>query len=87
MRELKIFINERPVGTLFEGNDIWSFQYYNEWLEYKDNYSICPQIPLQDGKQTDGSTKRYIQWFFDNLLPEVSVRSINDGGLVKLFDG
>jgi serine/threonine-protein kinase HipA len=76
MRQLNIFINERQVGTLFEGNDIWEFQYDKQWLEYKERYPICPQIPLQDEKQIDGSTKRYIQWFFDNLLPEEGARTL-----------
>ena len=74
MRALQIYINERQVGTLCEGDDIWSFQYCSHWLEYKDHYPICPQIPLQNEKQIDGSTKRYIQWFFDNLLPEEGAR-------------
>jgi len=76
MRQLNVFINDRQVGTLFEGNDIWEFQYDKQWLEYKESYPICPQIPLQDEKQIDGSTKRYIQWFFDNLLPEEGARTL-----------
>lgn len=76
MRQLNVFINERQVGVLFEGDDIWAFKYNKQWLEYDGSYPICPQIPLQDEKQIDGSTKRYIQWFFDNLLPEEGARTL-----------
>lgn len=76
MRQLNVFINGRQVGILFEGNDIWEFQYEKQWLEYERNYPICPQIPLKNEKQIDGSTKRYIQWFFDNLLPEEGARTL-----------
>ncbi|WDE12572.1 HipA domain-containing protein [Thalassomonas haliotis] len=76
MRRLNIFINELQVGTLYEENDIWAFQYDELWLEDRNNYPICPQIPLQKEKQIDGSTKRYIQWFFDNLLPEEGARTL-----------
>ncbi|NQY38000.1 MAG: HipA domain-containing protein [Alteromonadaceae bacterium] len=76
MRQLNIYINQLKVGKLFEESDIWSFQYQQRWLSFKDNYPICPQIPLQKDKQIDGSTKRYIQWFFDNLLPEEGARTL-----------
>lgn len=76
MRRLNIFINQQKVGTLFEENDIWAFQYEEQWLQYKNSYPICPQIPLHTGKQIDGSTKRFIQWFFDNLLPEEGARTL-----------
>jgi serine/threonine-protein kinase HipA len=29
-----------------------------------------------DGKQTDGSSTRPIQWYFDNLLPEEKAREL-----------
>lgn len=76
MRKLNIFINQLKVGSLFEENDIWAFQYCDMWLKYLDKHPICPQIPLQAEKQIDGSTKRYIQWFFDNLLPEEGARTL-----------
>lgn len=76
MRKLNIFINQLKVGSLFEENDIWAFQYYDVWLNYQEKHPICPQIPLQAEKQIDGSTKRYIQWFFDNLLPEEGARTL-----------
>ncbi|MCF6225752.1 MAG: HipA N-terminal domain-containing protein [Xanthomonadales bacterium] len=33
-------------------------------------------IVLAKQKQTDGSTRRHIQWFFDNLLPEEGAREL-----------
>lgn len=76
MRELKVNINTDLVGFLSEDNDIWSFQYTLEWLDNSDNYALCSNIPLSNELQVDGSSKRYIQWFFDNLLPEEGARSL-----------
>ncbi|WP_440877040.1 HipA domain-containing protein [Thalassotalea sp. PLHSN55] len=76
MRKLNIFINQLKVGTLFEEDDIWAFQYDDMWLNCLEKHPICPQIPLKAEKQVDGSTKRYIQWFFDNLLPEEGARTL-----------
>lgn len=76
MRQLNVFINQLKVGSLFEENDIWSFQYHDKWLHYIDRHPLCPHIPLQADKQIDGSSKRYIQWFFDNLLPEEGARTL-----------
>lgn len=76
MRELKVYINTDLVGLLSEDNDIWSFQYDQEWLDNSDSYALCSDIPLSSELQVDGSSKRYIQWFFDNLLPEEGARSL-----------
>jgi serine/threonine-protein kinase HipA len=76
MRELKVYINTDLVGLLSEDNDIWSFQYDQEWLDNSDCYALCLDIPLSNELQVDGSSKRYIQWFFDNLLPEEGARSL-----------
>lgn len=47
MRKLNVFINHLKVGSLFEEDDIWAFQYSEDWLHFVDRYPICPQIPLQ----------------------------------------
>ena len=76
MRELKVYINTEIVGTLFEDNDIWSFQYVKEWIDNSNNYALCTDLPLSEKLHVDGSSKRYIQWFFDNLLPEEGARGL-----------
>lgn len=76
MRELRVYINTVLVGVLFEDNDIWSFQYSGQWFNNANRYALCPDIPLSDELQIDGSSKRYIQWFFDNLLPEEGARAL-----------
>ena len=76
MRELKVYINTEVVGALFEDNDIWSFQYTQGWLSNLNNYALCTDIPLSEKLHVDGSSKRYIQWFFDNLLPEEGARTL-----------
>lgn len=76
MRELKVYINTDLVGLLYEDNDIWSFQYTPKWLNNSNNYALCSNMPLSEELQVDGSSKRYIQWFFDNLLPEEGARTL-----------
>lgn len=41
-----------------------------------NNYALCTDIPLSEKLHVDGSSKRYIQWFFDNLLPEEGARTL-----------
>jgi len=76
MRQLYVYINQDKIGSLKEENDIWSFEYTLNWLAHKQSYPLSPHIPLQGGAQMDGSTHRYIQWFFDNLLPEEGARAL-----------
>jgi serine/threonine-protein kinase HipA len=75
MRVLDVYINESLVGALRERDDIWSFTYSASWLKH-GKYPLCPDMPLQVDERIDGSTKRYIQWFFDNLLPEEGARAL-----------
>ena len=76
MRELHVHINSERVGVLSEEDNIWAFTYNTDWLENADSYPLSQYIPLTANKQMDGSTRRHIQWFFDNLLPEESARAL-----------
>ena len=76
MRELHVCINSDRVGVLSEEDDIWAFTYATDWLEYAGSYPLSQHIPLAPNKQMDGSTRRHIQWFFDNLLPEEGAREL-----------
>ncbi|KND61218.1 HipA protein [Candidatus Burkholderia verschuerenii] len=55
-------------------NDIWSFGYLPLWLDSADRYPLSPALPLQNETNRDGSTRRSVQWYFDNLLPEEGQR-------------
>ncbi len=76
MRELNTYINSDRVGVLSEEDDIWAFTYHAGWLKNADSYPLSQHIPLTANKQIDGSTRRHIQWFFDNLLPEEGAREL-----------
>jgi serine/threonine-protein kinase HipA len=74
-RELKVYSNEHWVGTLSENQDIWTFTYSPPWISKADAWDLTPDLRRADGVITDGSTHRPVQWFFDNLLPEETMRT------------
>lgn len=81
-RSLIAWINHDQVGTLREVNGIWAFRYDEQWLTHAQAYPLCPLLPLQADEHLDGSTRRPVQWYFDNLLPEEGQRRLiaNDAG-------
>lgn len=64
------------MGTVIEENDIWCFTYDSDWLASPTAFPLSPAFPLQAERFPDGSSKRPVQWFFDNLLPEESMRTM-----------
>jgi serine/threonine-protein kinase HipA len=75
-RELRASINGVGVGTLSADNDIWSFVYLDAWRMRPDSYPLSPALPLQTLITRDGSSRRSVQWYFDNLLPEEGQRGL-----------
>lgn len=74
MRSLDAYLNERRVGTLFEGNDLWSFRYESSWMQASDGFDLSPALPRSQALHQDGGSQRPVQWYFDNLLPEETLR-------------
>lgn len=81
-RILVAHIDDRVVGTLRGDQDIWSFKYDARWLADPTSFALSPALPLGD-RVVDGSTRRPVQWFFDNLLPEEAQRTLmaRDAGI------
>ncbi|MDF3836722.1 HipA domain-containing protein [Cupriavidus basilensis] len=75
-RSLVASINGIPVGELDAADDIWQFVYDPAWLASPERYALGPELPLQPEPIRDGSTKRHVQWYFDNLLPEEGQRTL-----------
>lgn len=75
-RYLQARINEVEIGTLQEVDGLWSFQYSQTWLDSVDNYALSPHLPLASEPLLDASTRRPVQWYFDNLLPEEMQREL-----------
>jgi len=75
-RELQVFVDVELAGVLVEQNNIWSFEYAPEWLQNPNGYPLSPGLPLTEASIIDGSSKRPVQWFFDNLLPEETAREL-----------
>nr|WKF56576.1 Serine/threonine-protein kinase toxin HipA [Paraburkholderia busanensis] len=75
-RTLNIFANGERVGMVADRDDIWSFVYDANWLASQNAFPLSPAFPLQTEAFVDGSSKRPVQWFFDNLLPEERMRTV-----------
>lgn len=73
-RTLLAWIDDQQLGILSDRDGIWSFRYVPGWLEAPGRFALSPELPLQAGEQQDGSTRRPVQWYFDNLLPEEGQR-------------
>lgn len=74
MRTLITYLDGRRIGTLSEGNDLWSLEYDLEWIEAADGFDLSPSLPRSQRQHQDGATERPVQWYFDNLLPEEQLR-------------
>lgn len=74
MRSLLVTINQRLVGELYEGDDLWSFEYDPLWAAASDGFDLSPALPRAKLHLADGGTSRPVQWYFDNLLPEELLR-------------
>lgn len=74
-RILDAFINGRLAGKLVENRDVWGFAYAQGWMDDPGAFPLAPGISLARRRHVDGSTRRSVQWFFDNLLPEEALRS------------
>jgi serine/threonine-protein kinase HipA len=74
MRALIAYLNDRRIGTLGEGNDLWNFQYDPTWAAAPDSFDLSPALPRSTLLHQDGGTERPVQWYFDNLLPEEQLR-------------
>ena len=74
MRMLSVFLNSQKVGTLAEGDDLWRFDYEAEWAAGADTFDLAPGLPRAMLAHQDGGSIRPVQWYFDNLLPEESLR-------------
>lgn len=78
-RALCASINQMEVGTLQEVAGLWSFQYSADWLGHPRGFALSPHLPLTEESLLDGASKRHVQWYFDNLLPEEGQRVLLAG--------
>jgi serine/threonine-protein kinase HipA len=78
-RALRASIDQSEVGTLQEVDGLWSFRYAADWLDNPQSFALSPQLPLTTATLLDGASKRPVQWYFDNLLPEEGQRVLLAG--------
>ena len=68
MRTLAVLLNDDRVGTLHESNDLWSFEYDEQWAKGPDAFDLSPALSRATVRHEDGASDRPVQWYFDNLL-------------------
>lgn len=78
-RSLRASINQAAVGTLQEVAGLWSFRYEADWLANPQGFALSPHLPLTTESLLDGASRRPVQWYFDNLLPEEGQRVLLAG--------
>lgn len=78
-RSLRASIDQTEVGTLQEVAGLWSFQYAAGWLGNPRGFALSPHLPMTAESLLDGASKRPVQWYFDNLLPEEGQRVLLAG--------
>jgi serine/threonine-protein kinase HipA len=76
---LRASINQTELGILQEVAGLWSFQYSTDWLSDPRSFALSPHLPLTADTLLDSATKRPVQWYFDNLLPEEGQRVLLAG--------
>lgn len=74
MRALDVYIDRDKVGQLGEGDGLWTFRYEPSWANSATAFDLAPQLPRRQLEHVDGGTRRPVQWYFDNLLPEEGLR-------------
>jgi serine/threonine-protein kinase HipA len=74
MRTLIAYLNNQRIGVLSEGNDLWCFEYDAGWLNSPTGFDLAPGLPRASVRIEDGGSNRPVQWYFDNLLPEETLR-------------
>jgi serine/threonine-protein kinase HipA len=74
MRSLAVQLNDERVGTLYEGDGLWRFQYEAAWQRSPQGFDLSPALRRSMTLHQDGGSMRPVQWYFDNLLPEEALR-------------
>lgn len=75
-RALDAWLEGVRIGQLGDVDDAWSFTYGADWLAQPDAFALSPALPLASTSLVDGASRRPVQWFFDNLLPEEDARRL-----------
>lgn len=75
-RQLEITVNRQLIGLLRENNDLWELEYAQGWVTSALGFDLSPELPRAEALHTDGASKRPVQWYFDNLLPEEALRIV-----------
>ena len=83
VRQREVLVNDELVGVLAEENDLWQFDYADQWIASVRGFDLSPFLARNQRIIVDGASNRPVQWYFDNLLPEEALRTViaQDAGL------
>ncbi|GLQ89695.1 HipA domain-containing protein [Dyella flagellata] len=72
VRRLVAWLDKQRVGAIEEEAGLWRFVYDEAWTRFP----LSPALDPKASPIVDGATKRPVQWYFDNLLPEEGQRAL-----------
>jgi serine/threonine-protein kinase HipA len=75
-RQLDVLLGGSMVGRLREEDDLWAFEYTPQWAASAEGFDLAPGLPRTQLVHADGASRRPVQWYFDNLLPEEALRTL-----------
>lgn len=74
MQKLVVWSEGHRVGELSSSQGKWQFIYDAFWIKNKQAYILSPHFPWQLNPFIDTTNDKRVAWFFENLLPEGSMR-------------
>ena len=71
-RRLVTWLDNQRVGVIEEASGLWQFTYDDTWRRFP----LSPALDPKASPIVDGGTRRPVQWYFDNILPEEGQRTL-----------
>lgn len=72
MSQCIVMADGKQVGVLSVAGATWSFEYAALW----DRFPLSPSLALATRIHCDQPTRKPVEWFFENLLPEGRLREL-----------
>lgn len=60
-RQLEVMVNRDLVGWLREENDLWQFEYAEQWRASATGFDLSPALSRTQALHVDGASTRPVQ--------------------------